>query len=118
MIPPFVIFDSKGLNYQWTKDEVVGTRYRLSSTGWVDTDLFKSLLTDHLLKYSVGSRSLLLILDGHSTHYQPALMKYAKENQVILLCLPPHTMHESQPLDASVFKPLKQNWNDPCHKFM
>ena len=109
VIPPFVIFDSKGLNYQWTKGEVVGTRYGLSSTGWVDTDLFKSWLNDHLLKYAVGSRPLLLILDGHSTHYQPALIKYAKENQVILLCLPPHTTHESQPLDASVFKPLKQN---------
>ena len=71
-----------------------------------------------MLKYAVGSRPLLLILDGHSTHYQPALIKYAKENQVILLCLAPHTTHESQPLDASVFKPLKQNWNDACHKFM
>ena len=69
----FVIFDSKALNYQWTKGEVVGTRYGLSSNGWVDTDLFKSWLTDHLLKYAVGSRPLLLVLDGHSTHYQPAL---------------------------------------------
>ena len=81
VILPFVIFDSKGLNYQWTKGEVVGTRYGLSSTGWVDTDLFKSWLTDHLLKYAVGGRPLLLILDGHSTHYQPELIKYAKENR-------------------------------------
>ena len=51
VIPPFVIFDSKGLNYQWSKGEVVGTRYGLSSNGWVDTDLFKSWFTDHLLKY-------------------------------------------------------------------
>ena len=34
------------------------------------------------------------------------------------MCLPPHSTHESQPLDASVFKPLKQNWNDACSKFM
>ena len=61
---------------------------------------------------------MLLILDGHSTHYQPDLIKYAKENQVILLYLPPNTTHESQPLDASVFKPLKQNWNAACHRFM
>ena len=31
VIPPFVIFDSKWLNYHWTKREVVGTRYGLSS---------------------------------------------------------------------------------------
>ena len=41
VIPPFVIFDAKGLNYQWTVGEVVGTRYGLSSNGWVDTVLFK-----------------------------------------------------------------------------
>ena len=70
VIPPFVIFDAKGLNYQWTIGEVVGTRYGLSSNGWVDTILFKTWLKDHLLKYAVGSRPLLLILDGHSTHYQ------------------------------------------------
>ena len=34
------------------------------------------------------------------------------------MCLPPHTTHESQPLDASVFKPLKQNWQNACHKFV
>ena len=33
VIPPFVIFDSKSLNQQWTKGEVVGTRYGLSSSG-------------------------------------------------------------------------------------
>ena len=36
-IPPFVIFDAKRLNMDWTNGEVPGTRYGLSSTGWVDT---------------------------------------------------------------------------------
>jgi len=118
VIPPFVIFDAKGLNYQWTVGEVVGIRYKLSSNGWVDTVLFKTWLKDHLLKYAAGSRPLLLILDGHSTHYQPELIKYAKENEVIMPFLTPLITHESQPLDASVFKPLKQTWNNACHKFM
>ena len=118
VILPFVVFDSKGLNYQWTKGEVISTRYGLSSNGWVDTDLSKSWLTNHLLKYAMRSRPLLLVLDGHGTHYQPALIKYAKENQVILLYLPPHTTHKSQPLDASVFKPLKKNWNNAYHRIM
>ena len=33
-------------------------------------------------------------------------------------CLPPHTTHESQPLDISVSKLLKQNWQIACYKFM
>ena len=32
-LPPFVIFDTKGLNREWTKGEVVGTRYGLSVKG-------------------------------------------------------------------------------------
>ena len=116
-LPPFVIFDTKGLNPEWTKGEVVGTTYGLSAKGWVDTELFKGWLVNHFLKYAVGARPLLLILDGHSSHYQPELIKYAKENEVILVCLPPHTTHETQPLDTSVFRSLKQNWSQVCHKF-
>ena len=118
VIPPFVIFDAKGLNYEWTRGQVPGTRYSLSSTGWVDTELFKGWLNKHFLKHAVGSRPLLLVLDGHSTHYQPELIKYCLDNDVVLMCLPPHTTHESQPLDSSVFKPLKQNWQNACHRFV
>ena len=57
-------------------------------------------------------RPLLLLLDGHSTHYQPKVVRYA--NQVIMLCLPPHTTHETQPLDCGVFAPLKSH----CHDFI
>ena len=53
-IPPFVIFDAKGLNHEWTKGEIVGTMYGLSDSGWVDRDLFKGWLTQHFLKYAVG----------------------------------------------------------------
>lgn len=118
VIPPFVIFDAKMLNHDWTIGEVPGTRYGLSDTGWVDTYLFKRWLKDHLLEHAVASRPLLLILDGHGSHYQPELIEYARDNGVILLCLPPHTTHESQPLDTCVFKPLKQNWQEACNRYM
>ena len=35
-----------------------------------------------------------------------------------MFCLPPHTTHASQPLDAAVFWPLKQHWANVCHKYM
>ena len=117
-IPPFVIFDAKRLNMDWTNGEVPGTRYGLSSTGWVDTYLFKKWLVEHFLRNAVGDRPLILILDGHGSHYQPDLIKFAKKNEVVLFCLPPHTTHESQPLDTCVFKPLKQNWQDACHRYV
>ena len=34
-----------------------------------------------------------------------------------MLCLPPHTTHETQPLDCGVFGPLKSHWSNVCHTF-
>ena len=104
------------LNLDWAKGEVPGTRYGLSTTGWVDTHLFNNGSQITYCKIAVADRPLLLILDGHGSHYQPELIAYAKKNEVVLFCLPPHTTHESQPLDTSVFKPLKQNWQDACNR--
>ena len=105
---------------EWRNGEVVGTSYGLSSNGWVDSELFKGWLSEHFFSYAVSARPLLLLLDGHSLHYQPQLIdiEYARVFGVIMFCLPPHTTHESQPLDASVFKSLKQNWQHVCHDFI
>ncbi len=53
-----------------------------------------------------------------SSHYNPEAIRLAKENDVILFTLVPHTTHEMQPLDTSVFAPLKVHWRDACHSFM
>ena len=117
-IPPFVIFDAKNLNVEWTNGEVPGTTYGLSEKGWVDTELFRGWLVDHFLKHAVATRPLFLLLDGHSSHYQPELIHFAKDHDIFLFCLPPHTTHESQPLDTTVFGPLKQHWRSVCHEYM
>ena len=39
---------------------------------------------------------------------------HAKENGLVMFCWLPHTMHETDQLDNSVFKPLKQNWQKVC----
>ena len=60
----------------------------------------------------------MLILDGHSTHYHPSTVHYAKDNKIIMFCLPPRSTHATQPLDTAVFNPLKRNWNDAVHAIL
>lgn len=117
-IPPYVIYDAKTLNPGWMQGGVPGTAYTRSPNGWIDTDLFHLWIKDHFLQYAVSRRPLLLILDGHSTHYQPATVQYAKDNEIIMLCLPPHSSHATQPLDTAVFNPLKRNWSEAVHKYL
>ena len=59
----------------------------------------------------VEQRPLLLVFDGHSSHVTYNVIKKAREEQVHLLKLPPHTTDRLQPLDVVCFKPLKVCWD-------
>ena len=72
---------------------------------------------EHFIVNAVPGRPLLLLLDGHSTHYQPEVVRLARDHDIIMLCLPPHTTHEARPLDCGVFKPLKAQWTNVCHQY-
>ncbi|RPA92435.1 hypothetical protein L873DRAFT_1709903, partial [Choiromyces venosus 120613-1] len=37
---------------------------------------------------------------------------YCLQNCIILFCLPTYTIYKLEPLDVTVFSPLKQKWND------
>ena len=116
--PPLVIFDRKTLNPLMTIGEVPNTFYGLSSNGWITQDLFKEWFSRCFLAFVPSVRPLLLLLDGHSSHYCPNMIKMAAESQVILFILPPHTTHLTQPLDKSAFAALKVRWKEVCHNFM
>ena len=117
VIPPMVIFDRKTLKPEMTIGEVPGTMYGLSTSGWMDGDLFHNWFIHHFLAHVPPARPLLLLLDGHSSHYSPETIRCAAEEEVILFCLPPHTTHLTQPLDKGCFGPLKSYWKEECHQY-
>ena len=106
-VPPYIIFAAKQLNHLWMKDEVPGSRYAVSDNGRIDPDLFHFWMTEHFLEHAVAGCPLLLLLDGHSFHFKPETIKFAKDHGIVVFCLPPHTTHECQPLDCSFFGLLK-----------
>ena len=42
--------------------------------------------------------------------YDPETIHFAKVHSIIIFCLPPDATHEAQPLDVSLFDPLKRHW--------
>ena len=60
----------------------------------------------------------MLLLDGHSSHFTLDLVKSAAEEDVIILCLPPHTTSDTKPLDTICFGPLKTYWAQLCHEYI
>ena len=118
-IPPMVIWDRKILSPELTHGEVPGTIYGLSKNGWMDMELFDLWFTNHFLRFAPAARPILLLLDGHSSHYCPDAVRLAAQEQVILFTLPPNTTHLSQPLDKGCFSSqLKVAWKEACHHFL
>ena len=115
--PPMVIFGLKTYNTLLAKGHVPGTSYALSEKSWINGEIFKHWFEEHFLRYTPATRPVLLLLDGHSSHYSPSTIRLAAENQVILFVLPPHTTHVTQPLDRCCFSPLKAAWRHECHNF-
>ena len=113
-----IIFDRKRLKPEFTVGEIPGTLYAMSKSGWIDSELFEDWFSKHFLSHAPSSRPLLLLLYGHSSHYQPLVVKKAAKSGVILFCLPSHTTHLPQPLDRACFSPLKAAWNAECQLFM
>lgn len=114
-IPPFMIFPRVNFKQHMTSGAPPGTEGCASPSGWITNDIFLKWLEHfvHHTKPTIESR-ILLIMDNHEAHICLQVIKYAKENNVILLTLPPHTSHKLQPLDRSVYGPLKRYYNDAC----
>ena len=49
----------------------------------------------------------LLILDGHGSHITWEFVRFCKQRNIILFCLPLHFTHLLQPLDVGIFGPLQ-----------
>ena len=96
-----VVWGRKVLNYQLTigPGEVSGTFYGLSDNGWTTAELFDQWFAHHFLLYAPSTRPLLLLLDGHSSHFCPDFVRKAAQEDVIVFTIPPNTTHLTQPLE-------------------
>ncbi|KAL7373167.1 hypothetical protein ABVT39_000447 [Epinephelus coioides] len=61
---------------------------------------------------------VLLLLDNHASHLSLECIEYCREKGVVLLSFPPHCSHRLQPLDRSVFGPLKRYLNKAMGHWM
>ena len=66
-----------------------------------------------------ADKKVLLVLDGHSTHVKNLkAIELARKENVIMLCLPPHTTHKIQPLARTLFKPLQTYYNQAAERWL
>jgi 4-hydroxybenzoate polyprenyltransferase len=120
-LTPVVVFTGASLQGQHfppgfeLEDELPGWKYDYSATGWSNSTIALKWLQEVYLIETKPERPgdwRLLIIDEHSSHINTRFMWLAWKNKVQLVYLPPHTSHKTQPLDRSVFGPLKSYFRD------
>ena len=94
-----------------------GTLFTAQKSGWIDKNLYLKWFTELFLTSIPAERPILLLVDGHKAHVTQEVIESAAENQVLVFCLPAHSSHLLQPLDLSLFGPLKRGWVRACAAF-
>lgn len=118
-MPPMFVFPRLRFHDHFIRDGPPGCTGAGNASGWMEaTQFLKFLENFHDFTRSSPDRKVLLILDNHQSHISIAALDYCKEKGVVMLSFPPHCSHKLQPLDRSVFGPLKKQINTACGAWM
>jgi hypothetical protein len=60
------------------------------------------------MREKANGRYRVLILNGHGSYITVDFLAHYREHRILLLRLIPYTLHLCQPLDVSLFGPLKR----------
>lgn len=118
-VPPLFVFPRVFFKDHMLKGAPVGSIGSANASGWSNASIFVEYL-NHYIKHtnsSVDNKSLL-IFDNHESHISVEALNLAKSSGVVMLTIPPHTSHKLQPLDRSVFGPLKKYYNTACSNWL
>lgn len=59
-----------------------------------------------------GENFRLLLLDGHTSHFNWEFFDLCLNKRIIPFCLPAHSTHLLQPLDVGLFAPLQRHYSN------
>jgi hypothetical protein len=121
-LPLVIIFEGKVHQSTWYTDDLPRDWViAVSENGWTDDILgltwLKTVFQEHTA-HRIKGVYRLLILDGHGSYKTPEFDLFAKEHNIIILCMPPHSSHLLQPLDVSCFAPLKRSYGSVVEQYM
>lgn len=118
-VPPFLVFPRVHFKNQMLFGAPAGSSGSATKSGWMNGEIFVEVLI-HFQRHVKCSKEnpVILIFDNHESHITIGSLEFAKQNGIIMVTLPPHTSAKLQPLDKTVYKSLKSNYNSACNDWM
>ncbi|XP_008189487.1 uncharacterized protein LOC103311591, partial [Acyrthosiphon pisum] len=109
-IPPYFIFRRVySFKDHFLAKRPLGCASSANPSSWMKETHFIDYLK-HFVRYVRCSKTkpFILLLYNHDSHLSIEGLKYSKENGITIISFPPHCSHKLQPLDRSVYGPLKK----------
>ena len=118
-VPPLFVFPRKHFKDHFIKGGPPGCIGTAHPSGWMTVKNFL-VFAKHFVNVVKCTKEnpVLLLLDNHDSHSSIQTIDFYKENGVVLLSFPPHCSHKLQPLNRSVFGPLKKFYSSACDSFL
>ena len=96
-VPPFIVVSGKYHLSSWYKESPLPPNWVIatSDNGWTTNEIGLEWIKhfNKSTKSCTSGSHRLLIIDGHESHCSVAFDLYCKENNIITLCMPPHSSY-------------------------
>ena len=107
-VPPVFIIPGKRSNPAFMRGTSHGCKAILQPSGRMNGECFVETLQPlHEWTGSSVKNKIVLIMDNAECHMNIHAVEYVIEHGIVIVTLPPHTTDKLQPLDVSVFGPLR-----------
>lgn len=111
-LPPFFIFSRKHF-----KNHFLNSESPDCESGYMNAEHFFEFLMFFQVFFHVRAsvdHPVLLVLNNHESHLSIKRLDFCKSNSIIVLLLPLYCLYKLQPLDRTVYGPLKKSVNAKC----
>ncbi|XP_065662646.1 uncharacterized protein LOC136085283 [Hydra vulgaris] len=110
-----ILYKRKNSKHEYGDNFPPGSIFRMTPKRYITKEELCIFLR-HFNQHRLPEKALL-IFDGICSHLDIAVIEEAKKLNIHMLRLPAHCSHEHQPLEKSIFKPLKTYWNVSIDNF-
>ena len=118
--PPLLMFNYKRIPLEIYEKMPPGWSYGTSDSGWMQGENFFEYIANVFhpwLKAEKIALPVILYVDGHVSHLTLPLAQFCSENQIVLIALHPNSTHIIQPMDQSMFRPVKAAWKKQVNSY-
>jgi len=120
LAPPLILFSYKRIPTYIASKLPHGWSCGRSDNGWMVASNFYEYIANIFYPWLVQNEiplPVILYLDGHSSLMTKHLSDFCSTHKIELIALYPNSTHILQPMDVSVFRPVKMAWKNIVNEY-